>query len=78
MSLHGYHHTHTVDEIIADAIKREKHLQKFYERAIDEVGPDATLTMSYLCNQHDMRIRRLEELATEIDALRELTASIAD
>lgn len=68
----------TVDEIIAEAVRREKELQSFYERAIDEVGPDAVATIAQLCNQHALRIRRLEDLAAEIEALRELTASIAD
>jgi hypothetical protein len=78
MSSHESTYDLTVDEIIVEAIRREQHLRKFYEKALDDVGPDAKPTISYLCNQHASRIRRLEELAVELDALRELTASIAD
>ncbi len=68
----------SVDEIILEAIGREKSLMEFYDRAIAEVGPDARLLMAHLYAQHSDRIRQLEALQQEIRDLRELTSAIAD
>lgn len=68
----------SVDKIIRVAIKQECQLKDFYQRAIREVGPEATLLMAHLYNQHNERIKQLEELLVEISTLRELTGSIAD
>jgi len=48
MSSHESTYDLTVDEIIVEAIRREQHLRKFYEKALDDVGPDAKPTISYL------------------------------
>ena len=68
----------TVDEIVSEAICRERMLKTFYEQAMPEVGRDARLLMGSLCSQHTERITQLESLLDEIADLRELTTPIAD
>lgn len=68
----------TIDEIVLEAIRREKTLMSFYENALDGVGPDARLLMKHLYLQHSERIAQLEKLQEEISNLRELSAPIAD
>ncbi|HZY10319.1 MAG TPA: hypothetical protein VFF29_04120 [Bacteroidota bacterium] len=68
----------SVEQIINEAIEREKALREYYRKAIDDVGPDARRLISCLHAQNNERIQRLESLLDEIRELRELTGSIAD
>lgn len=68
----------TIDEVLMEAIRRERILMEFYERAIDGVGPDASSYMAKLYTQHRERIAQLEQLQEKISELRALSAPIAD
>lgn len=68
----------TIDEVVVEAIRREKMMMDFYERAMDGAGPDARLLMANLYTQHCERIIQLERLREKINELRELSAPIAD
>jgi len=68
----------TIDEVVMEALRREKSLMEFYERAMDGVGPDARSCMEKLYAQHRDRIVQLEHLREKLSDLRELSAPIAD
>ena len=70
--------TLSVEEIVGEAIRREKDLERFYKRLVDRLGPDASPVLNRLCSQHRDRIAGLERLLEETRELRELTGSIAD
>lgn len=67
-----------IDEVVMEAIRREKILMEFYERAIDQVGPDARPFIESLYTQHRERIAQLEQLRERLNVLRDLSAPIAD
>jgi len=68
----------TIDEILAEAIDRERSLRDFYNQVITDVGPDAQLLMARLHVQHDEQMCLLGTLLKEIQDLRELSVGMAD
>ena len=68
----------SIDEVIERAIDRERQMKEYYQLALSEVGPDARGLLSDFSIQHDERIKKLHHLLSEIEELRELSASIAD
>jgi fructose 1,6-bisphosphatase len=71
-------HRMTVEEIVEEAIVRERELKSFFDCASTEVGPDARLLMVRMLGRHDEEISELKSLLDEIRELRELSAGIAD
>jgi hypothetical protein len=55
-----------IDEIISEAIRREKMLLNFYEHAMDGSEPDARLLLMHLMREHHERITQLERLRDEL------------
>ncbi|MBI5216716.1 MAG: hypothetical protein HY960_13270 [Ignavibacteriae bacterium] len=71
------HHC-SLDDILCQAIEREAEMKRYYQDAVQEVGPDARELLSTFSIQHDERISKLNSLLHEVEELRELSASIAD
>ncbi len=71
-------HSSSLDEILCDAIERERQMKHYYQDAVGEVGPDASELLSTFSHQHDERISKLNSLLNEVEELRALSASIAD
>lgn len=68
----------SVDEIIDEAVRRERALMEFYHYTLCEVGPDACDQMKKLVSQQEERIHLLEKLRDEVNEQRNLTIAIAD
>ena len=68
----------SVEEMIQEALQRERDLLKFYHEILPGVGYESLSLMTSLCAQQEARIDQLQKLLSEIQELRELTGSIAD
>ena len=64
----------TIDQVIEEALRRERSLQEYYESTLTSVGPDAREILSRLSLQEHERIETLRLLLAEIRELRELNA----
>ncbi|MBM4166483.1 MAG: hypothetical protein FJ218_06160 [Ignavibacteria bacterium] len=70
--------TFTEDELITEAILREKTLTEFYEHAMFAAGFDAQKCFSKLFDTHLECLLKLEHLQDEITIIRETETPIAD
>jgi hypothetical protein len=68
----------SVEELIQEALQRERDLLEFYIEILPSVGYESMTLITCLCEQQKERIARLRNLLTEIHELRELTSAIAD
>ncbi|MBS4029729.1 MAG: hypothetical protein KGZ58_13965 [Ignavibacteriales bacterium] len=68
----------SIDEILSEAMKREKQMLDFYQTEMHEVGYDAQSTFIKFFVQQEHRIQELQELAENIRIIRELTGEISD
>ena len=70
--------TMTLDEILAEAIRRESAIIDFYRQGMHVTNPEARTVLAELVVQNHARILQLENLRFEIECLRELSIAMAD
>ncbi len=70
--------TMSVDDILTEAIRREKQLAAFYQKAVCEIGPDVCSRIQPIIEQGRDRLACLEQLRSELSVMRDLSTAMAD